>query len=82
MDTTGMTSSSDIFLQGMPFTSVNAQWGSVRLSGITFSGFVTAQITLNYLRLRENISGSSNFIPVSDVTDDDGQIFVTMTYII
>ena len=81
MNTTGMTSGNNVHLQGMPFAAPTPCWGSVRLSGITFSGFVTAQINDSYIRLRENLSGSSNFIPVSDVTDDDGQIYVTMTYI-
>ena len=80
MDTTGLTSGNPIFLQGMPFNSKQANWGSVRLSGISFSGFVTGQIQGSYVRLRDNISDSSSFIPISQVTDDDGQIYATFTY--
>lgn len=85
VNTTGLTSTNDLFIRGLPFNNRDtiARYGTVRVQAVNFSGYCVVQLggNANFFTILENISGSTNdVITVADLTSGTADILFSLTY--
>ena len=87
IDTSGMTSESDLVIRDLPFTSFSGNAGraegSLRADQVTFSGQIAPNIEINdsYIKLAQTVSATSDiFLTVSAISSGSSDIFLSMTY--
>ena len=89
INTSGLSSGSDIFIQGLPFVAVNTSTNSFDVGscllngGVTFSGFVNPSLSDNNsaLRLTETVSGSNiDHLTVSEINSGVSDLYFSLTY--
>ena len=89
VDTTGLTSATTAFIQGLPFASLNTtaashDLGSCVLSRTTFTGFVTCGVPDNAssVRFMESATGVSyDYLDVSEFTSTLADIYFSVVYL-
>ncbi len=89
VDTTGLTSATTAFIQGLPFASLNTtaashDLGSCVLSRTTFTGFVTCGVPDNAssVRFMESATGVSyDYLDVSEFTSTVADIYFSVVYL-
>jgi len=87
INTSGMTSGSDLVIRDLPFTSFSGNAGraegSLRADQVTFSGQIAPNIEINdsYIKLAQTVSAiSDSFLNVSAISSGNSDIFLSMTY--
>ena len=88
IDTTGLTATEDLFVQGLPFTSANTavsshDIGSCAISRVTFQGFVSCGVPDNSssVRFLESVTGVSyNNLNVSEFSSTAADIYFSVVY--
>jgi len=85
--TAGMTSGNDLYIQGLPFTSINesslAVSGSVTTSAVTTTGNLTTNLLNNVtaFRISESVSGATeDYLEVSNLSTGNSDLFFTFSY--
>ena len=85
--TAGMTSGNDLYIQGLPFTSINesslAVSGSVTTSAVTTTGNLTTNLLNNVtaFRISESVSGAAeDYLEVSNLSTGNSDLFFTFSY--
>jgi len=86
IDTTGLTSGNDLYIQGLPFTPKSGTLFAGSVFGrVTISGkWCTAAISTSAaIRLEDNPGTTANpsRVPVSGIVDDGGDLRISITYI-
>ena len=86
IDVSGLTSSNDLYIRGLPFANASAYRvvGSVLTDSVNYDGIPVAAIdaSVNYLRIpemRDNTTDDSG-IRVTEITDDTSDILISITY--
>ena len=85
VNTSTLTGSQDLRVTGLPFAPVETNFrgaGTVSLDNVSFSGYVTTEISDgSYLKLVESSSGSSgDRIIVSQYTSGSGDLWISLSY--
>jgi hypothetical protein len=86
INTTGLTSGNDVWISGMPFTVAvqsHQGMGSVAMDTVAFSGHLSIypEGDQTSLRIAETSSGGAiDYITVSQITDDTGDIYISFSY--
>ena len=85
--TTGMTAANDLYIQGLPFTSINESSlvvsGSVTTSSVTTTGNLTTNLLNNVtaFRISESVSGAAeDYLEVSNLSTGNSDLFFTFSY--
>lgn len=85
--TAGMTSGNDLYIQGLPFTSINEASlvvsGSVTTSAVTTTGNLTTNLLNNVtaFRISESVSGAAeDYLEVSNLSTGNSDLFFTFSY--
>jgi hypothetical protein len=85
--TVGMTSGNDLYIQGLPFTSINEASlivsGSVTTSAVTTTGNLTTNLLNNVtaFRISESVSGAAeDYLEVSNLSTGNSDLFFTFSY--
>ena len=86
INTTGLTAGNALYIRGLPFASSSAttQFGTPAVSGVTFSGYLTAGVFSgsSFPIYSSSSGGSLADIKVSAVASGTADIWGTLTYIV
>lgn len=88
INTAGMTGTNELFVQGLPFTTVNVAGtqryiGSVRLNSVNYNGQVYPETedTATWVKFIDIVSGGNgDYLTVQDLISGQGDIYMSLSY--